>query len=230
MSSNVRETFDRLADRYDELKLRVIPGYRRIQETVHRHCELPAGASPRLLELGCGTAQWAEEFLARFPGARYDAIEFSSQMRKLAENRLAAHADRVRLLDLDLNERIPEGEFDLIVSFFAIHHVSDKATLIRDVYDRLVPGGRFLYADITVSEDPDREAENLASWASSMRDAGLDEERISEVLMDHRDNDLPEPEGTQLAHLGRAGFEPAEIVWSSEKFALFHGVKREPGA
>ena len=57
-SSN-RDTFDRLATEYDELKLRVIPGYRHVQDLAPRY----ASANPRqrVLELGCGTGEWASE-------------------------------------------------------------------------------------------------------------------------------------------------------------------------
>jgi hypothetical protein len=41
--SRSRETFDRLASEYDELKLRVIPGCRQVQDLVLRY----ASANPR---------------------------------------------------------------------------------------------------------------------------------------------------------------------------------------
>jgi ubiquinone/menaquinone biosynthesis C-methylase UbiE len=52
---DVRATFDRLATEYDELKLRVIPGYRQVQDLAVRY----ASRQPceRVLELGCGTGR-----------------------------------------------------------------------------------------------------------------------------------------------------------------------------
>lgn len=59
-----------------------------------------------------------------------------------------------------------------------------------------------------------------------MQEAGLEPERIPHVLADHRENDLAESASTQLAYLRAAGFAPAEVIWSSEKFAVFYATKR----
>jgi tRNA (cmo5U34)-methyltransferase len=219
----IRDTFDRLASEYDELKLRVIPGYRQVQDLVLRHAT--ANSSERVLELGCGTAEWASAFLQSHPSARYVALEFSPKMRDLASRRLASHWTRVQLLDQDLNVSLPGGPFDLVVSFFAIHHVENKQRLIEEVFASLSPGGLFLYADITVAADPVLERSFQEGWRAYMLGAGLDPERIPYVLADHRDNDLAEPSSTQLSYLRAAGFAPAEIIWCWEKFAVFYGVK-----
>src|SRR3954451_7646299 len=97
---DVRATFDRLAAEYDELKLRVIPGYRQVQDLALRYAT--AHPRKRVLELGCGTGEWASAFLARHPAAEYVAVEFSPKMRDLASTRLSSHGPRFQLLDDDL--------------------------------------------------------------------------------------------------------------------------------
>jgi ubiquinone/menaquinone biosynthesis C-methylase UbiE len=77
-----RDTFDRLASEYDELKLRVIPGYHQVHDLALRYAS--AHRSQRVLELGCGTGEWASAFFRNHPEADYVAIEFSSNMRDLA--------------------------------------------------------------------------------------------------------------------------------------------------
>jgi tRNA (cmo5U34)-methyltransferase len=223
-----RDMFDRLASEYDELKLRVIPGYREVQDLVLRY----ASEKPRqrVLELGCGTGEWASAFFRSHPEADYVAVEFSPNMRRLASTRLSAHGTRLQLLDQDLNASLPEGPFDLIVSFFAIHHVNNKQHLVQDVFASLASGGLFLYADITIASDPGLERSFLDGWVAFMHRAGLDTERIPHVLADHRENDIAEPSSTQLSYLRAAGFAPAEVIWSWEKFALFYAAKPMPAA
>jgi tRNA (cmo5U34)-methyltransferase len=223
----IRDTFDRLASEYDELKLRVIPGYRQVQDLALRYAN--ANSSERVLELGCGTAEWASAFLRSHPTANYVAVEFSPKMRDLASRRLASHRTRIQLLDQDLNASLPGGPFDLVVSFFAIHHVENKQRLIEEVFASLSSGGLFLYADITVAADPSLERAFQEGWRAFMLGAGLDPERIPYVLADHRDNDLAESSSTQLSYLRAAGFTPAEIIWCWEKFAVFYGAKPIPG-
>ena len=167
-SSN-RDTFDRLASEYDELKLRVIPGYRHVQDLALRY----ASANPRqrVLELGCGTGEWASVFFRNHPEVDYVAVEFSPNMRRLASTRLSTHRKRLQLLDQDLNASLPEGPFDPIVSFFAIHHVQNKQRLVQNVFASLAPGGLFLYADITIASDSVLERSFLDGWAAFMHGA-----------------------------------------------------------
>jgi ubiquinone/menaquinone biosynthesis C-methylase UbiE len=222
-SSSVREIFDQLAGEYDAIKLRVIPGYREVQALVDRYARVPEEAPARILELGCGTGEWAARFLGCHPNARFEGVEISEQMRGIASRRLEPFGDRVRLHDIDMNDDLPRGCFDLVVSFFAIHHVRDKGWLVGEIAARLADRGRFLWADISTAAAPAQEQLFREDWVAFMRDAGLDEDGISQVLLDHRENDLPETVESQLVYLRRASFDPATVVWSHGKFVLLFG-------
>ena len=111
---HVRDEFDRLAGEYDDLKLRVLPGYREVQELALRYASAPA--TKRVLELGCGTAEWASTFLLAHPAASYAAVEFSPKMRGLASRCLERYSARVQILDQDLDASLPGGPFDRLVS------------------------------------------------------------------------------------------------------------------
>jgi tRNA (cmo5U34)-methyltransferase len=226
MNDTVRDTFDRLASEYDELKLRIIPGYRQVQEMALRY----SGSADRVLELGCGTGEWAAMFLDAHPHAEYTAIEFSAKIRELAAARFANRDDRFTLVDQDLNTPLPAGPFGLVAAFFAIHHVEDKKRLFREIFDRLNPGGLLIFADIMVAADPDLEQRFLDGWVRFMRDAGIEEERISTILDDHEQNDLPEPAARQIEYLRVSGFAVAEVIWSQEKYVLFYAEKRATGS
>ena len=226
-SSSVREGFDRIAEEYDALKVRVIPGYREVRALVDHYAAVPARTPARVLELGLGTGEWAEGFLTRHPEVEFEVVDFSDRMRSIARRRLEPFRDRLRLHSTDLNDRLPQGCFDLVVSFFALHHVREKSRLVAEVSSRLVEGGRFLWADITAAEPPALEQLFLDDWVAFMRQAGLEEEGISHVLQDHRENDLPETVESQLGYMRRAGFDPAAVVWSHGKFVLFFG-RRSP--
>jgi tRNA (cmo5U34)-methyltransferase len=55
-----------------------------------------------------------------------------------------------------LQDPLPEGNFDLVVSALAVHHLdgAGKADLFARVADRLRPGGRFVLGDVVVPDDP----------------------------------------------------------------------------
>ena len=55
-----------------------------------------------------------------------------------------------------LENPLPSGPFDLVVSAFAIHHLdaAGKAALLRRVASALRPGGRLAYCDVVVARHP----------------------------------------------------------------------------
>ena len=124
-----------------------VPRYDELQDVV---AAVTAGlAARRILELGTGTGETARRLLELHPGARLVGIDASEAMLAVAR------AD----LDMDLRvqrleERLPEGPFDLVVSALAVHHLdaNEKRDLFRRVHRALVRGGRFVLADLIVPE------------------------------------------------------------------------------
>lgn len=223
---NARETFDRVAERYDALKLHLIPGYAEMRSRVDHIADAAPSMTGRALELGSGTGSWARAYLERHPGSRLVGVEFSMGMREVAARQLAAFGHRARLVQLDMNEGLPEeGSFDCVCSILAIHHVQDKAWLARQVFERLVPGGLFAWADVIACGTPEAETAAIEGWSAFMREQEIDEKGVAGVLEDHRENDLPETTGEMLAHLHGAGFEPARVVWERGKFAVLRAER-----
>jgi tRNA (cmo5U34)-methyltransferase len=106
-----------------------------------------------VLELGTGTGETALRILARHPHARWTGIDASEAMLARARERLPdADLRTARLEDL-----LPTGPFDLVVSVLAVHHLDGaaKRELFRRVEMVLAPGGRFVLGDVVVPERPE---------------------------------------------------------------------------
>ena len=73
---------------------------------------------------------------------------------------MLAHARRAApgatFLEGRLEDPLPAGPFDLVVSAFAIHHLpgAAKADLLERVRAALRPGGRFVLCDVVVPTAP----------------------------------------------------------------------------
>jgi tRNA (cmo5U34)-methyltransferase len=102
-----------------------------------------------VLELGTGTGETATRILAAHPEARWTGIDSSEPMLARARKRFP-HAD-LRLQRLE--DPLPDGPFDLVVSVLAVHHldVNAKRDLFRRITDRT---DRFVLGDVVVPEDP----------------------------------------------------------------------------
>ena len=157
-------------------------------------------AAAAILELGTGTGETARRVLGRHPGARLVGIDESEAMLAVAREALPDADLRVQRLE----EPLPEGPFDLVVSTLAVHHLdaAAKQDLFRRVAAALAAGGRFVLADVIVPEDPA-------------------EARIPLTP----DFDLPDRLDDQLGWLADAGFE-ARATWVAGDLAVIAAAVR----
>jgi tRNA (cmo5U34)-methyltransferase len=170
-------------EHYLELMHSEIPAFDELQKRVA--AAAAGGTVTRILELGTGTGETARRVLERYPAARLTGIDVSAEM--LTEARQTLSADRVDdLMVQGIQDDLPEGPFDLVISALTVHHLEDsaKTDLFRRVADVLRPGGRFVMGDVVVPDDPaaavtplspgydlPSSAEDLADW---LRAAGLE--------------------------------------------------------
>jgi len=78
----------------------------------------------------------------------------------VARDTLPSH--RVSLLVGRLEDPLPEGPFDLVVSALAVHHLraDNKADLFRRIAKALDVGGRFVLADVYLATAIDPEVDH----------------------------------------------------------------------
>ena len=145
----------------------------------------------RILELGVGTGTTAQHVLAAHPLADLVGIDESEAMLAAADIPGDLRVSR-------LEDPLPEGPFDLVVSCLAVHHLDTdgKRDLFRRIAEVLRPGGRFVLADVVVPE--------------------RDEDAVTPTTPGY---DRPDRLAPQLDWLREAGFE-AEVTWSWKDVAV----------
>ncbi len=163
-----------------------------------------------LLDLGCGDGRLAGLVLRDRPGiGRVVAVDASPPMLQRARSGLGADP-RVDVLEWDLNSPITGlGEFDVIVSGFAIHHLIDarKQELLSEVAAQLRPDGLFANLEVVRSATPELHAEFLAAIGRTADDP---EDRLVDVE-------------TQLGWMRHAGLVQVDCIWRWRGFALLAG-------
>lgn len=168
-----------------------IPGYAELEDAV---AVAAAAVGMTILDLGTGTGETALRVLARNPGARLTGIDASEAMLAAARARLPADADlRVQRLE----EPLPEGPFDLVVSVLAVHHLDADGK--RGLFTRVSRITRtFVLGDVVVPERPE--------------DAVIEIDGVY---------DTPSTVADQLGWLREAGFAHAEARMITTDLALF---------
>ncbi|MGH2788669.1 MAG: class I SAM-dependent methyltransferase [Actinomycetota bacterium] len=144
----------------------------------------------RILDLGAGTGETARRVLALHRRAYLVGIDMSRSMLDVARDTLPS--DRVDLRVGRLEDPLPPGPFELVVSALAIHHLpSDgKRDLFARIAGALPLGGLFVLGDVVVPARP--------------------EDAVAPLTPDF---DRPDRADDQLRWLEETGYA-TEIVWS----------------
>ena len=135
--------------RYLHLMRKALPLYDALQDQVVLAC---VGVNvARMLDLGAGTGETSRRYLDAHPDTQVVALDAREGMLRIAAGVLGGNAD-LRLGRLE--DPLPEGPFDLVVSALAVHHLRArrKADLFGRIAERLNPGGRFVMGDVVVAD------------------------------------------------------------------------------
>ena len=185
--------------RYLDLMRSDLAAYDELQDEVARAC---ADCEVRdVLDLGTGTGETAKRLMALYPHARLTGVDSSAEM--LAQAR-ATLGNAPFLLVARLEDPLPFGPYDLVVSALAVHHLdgAGKRDLFRRVAGVLRPGGRFVLGDVIVPVDP---ADAVAPLSAAY--------------------DLPDSTADQLSWLRGAGLD-ARVAWELKDLAVLVGEVR----
>ncbi|MGH2747908.1 MAG: class I SAM-dependent methyltransferase [Actinomycetota bacterium] len=179
---------------FDELQTQVAAAGRGLEVT-------------RILELGTGTGETARRVLRDYPRARLTGIDVSAEMIAAAERLLPA--DQIDELAVSaLQDPLPEGPFELVISALTIHHLdaAGKADLFERVARVLRPEGRFVMGDVIVPTDP---ADAVAPLSPGY--------------------DMPSSESELVDCLRRAGFDSG-VTWRSKDLVVISSDLLRPPA
>ncbi len=182
---------------YRALMRAEVPAYDELQDAVAR----ATGVVPtrRVLDLGTGTGETAGRVLALHDDAFLVGVDESDEMLTMARQTLPAA--RVELRVGRLQDALPSGPFEVVVSALAVHHLESaaKAELFGRVHALLSAGGRFVLGDVVV---PDKAAD-----------------AVTPVDAEY---DLPDTIADQVRWMEDAGFE-ASVIWQSGDLAVLVG-------
>ncbi len=171
----------------------------------------------RILDLGTGDGRLLALVKIEHPEAQGVALDFSAVMLEKASERFAADPT-IEIINHDLAAPLPtslqeSGGFDLIISSFAIHHLTHerKRALYLEVFDLLNPGGVFCNLEHVASPTQRLHEKFLAAIGYTP-----EEEDPSNILLDVE---------TQLSWLRQIGFMDVDCYWKWLELALLVGSK-----
>lgn len=167
----------------------------------------------RVLDLGAGDGRLLDLVRLARPGIKGVAVDFSPTMIEQAIKRFGG-AVEVSVRVHDLNDSVLSlGEFDAVVSSFAIHHVENdrKRELYREIFSILSPGGVFI------------NLEHVSSPTEKLHDDFLTASGITRESEDKSNRCAPTD--VQLSWLTEIGFLDVDCFWKWRELAVIAGAK-----
>ena len=167
----------------------------------------------RVLDLGAGDGRLLDLVLRARSTADGVAVDFSPAMLEQLRARFGA-TPGMKVVEHDLSIPLPVlGRFDVVVSSFAIHHLTDerKRRLYEEIWAALEPAGVFCNLEHVASPSPAAHERFLQAICVT-----TGEEDPSNKLLDVH---------TQLEWLREIGFADVDCYWKWRELALLVGRK-----
>src|SRR5271163_3013977 len=134
---HVKEHFEGEAPDFDRIILSLIPYYPQMLKALVSAMPFGPEASPRVIDVGCGTGTVALAIANAFPHADLTCLDVAENMIAMAGLKLACH-ERTTFIVGDFGTFQFDGEYDAVVSSLALHHLvsdEDKRSFYRRVYE-----------------------------------------------------------------------------------------------
>lgn len=192
------------------------------------------------LDLGCGDGVLGRAILAKYPETKAVFLDFSETMLVAAKSKLE-NSENAEFISQDfgvkdwVNAVKSQGEFDLIVSGFAIHHQTDerKKEIYQEIYSLLKPGGLFLNLEHIASPSQWLETAFSEVFIDSLYEfhqrnkSGKSREEIAQEYYHRPDKvaNILAPLDVQCEWLREIGFINVDCYFKLLEIALFGGMR-----
>ncbi len=215
---------------FPDMIQRSVPGYQTILTGIGELTKQYAQSHSKLYDLGCslGAATLTMRRNLQVNDCEIIGIDNSAAMIKRANEYLHAyHSDiPVKLEHGDICETQIENASVVVINFtLQFIDPEQRDTLIKTIYDGLLPGGILVVSEKLHFDDPKIQAAIEHMHLQFKRANGYSELEISQKRSSLENVLITDNEQQHLARFQQAGFQSASIWFQAYNFASFLAIK-----
>jgi tRNA (cmo5U34)-methyltransferase len=166
--------------RYAEGPPRLVPGFADLQRMALLLLAERAPEDARVLIVGAGGGLELKVFAENQRNWRFDGVDPSAEMLKLAEATLGSLNSRVHLHQGYIDVA-PDGPFDAAACLLTLHFVApeERARTLREIRLRLKPGAPLVVAHLSFRQSEPERSLWLSRYVSFAVSSGIDPEKAA---------------------------------------------------
>lgn len=166
--------------RYAEGPPRIVPGFADLQRMAMLLLAERAPQEARVLVVGAGGGLELKLFAENQRNWRFDGVDPSAEMLKLAESTLGPLISHVHLHHGYIDVA-PEGPFDAAACLLTLHFVprEERSRLIREIQRRLKPGAPLVAAHLSFPQSEHERSLWLSRYVSFAVASGVDPDKAA---------------------------------------------------
>ncbi len=221
----VKEHFAIQADEYEELMVKLVPGYLEQNQII---CSLLPNEDKnyRVLDLGCGNGILSELVFQKFPNSYIVGFDLTESMLNAFEKKLSRYSGKCELKQGDFRTDPIGNEYDIIIAGLTLQHLTweERKIFYKTLYSSLKVGGLFISRDIIIDKNKDVVNDQYDHWKEFMKLQGEDPDFW---YSKHIEKDHPMTLTDHFAWLRKAGFSKMACQWRLYNFAITTAEKNK---
>ena len=222
---------EQVAEVFDDMIVRSIPGYEAIISTIGGFAKKYYKSNSKIYDLGCSLGGVTFEICEQLKESDFNliAIDNSEAMIERLTHRKAIIGgleDKVEILCEDINDAEIENA-SIVILNFTLQFLPPKYRnrLIKRIYEGLIPGGILILSEKIVIGDKDLNNLFIEMYHKFKESNGYSELEISQKRLALENILMPETISTHKSRHVSAGFQSVEVWFQYLNFASMISLK-----
>jgi tRNA (cmo5U34)-methyltransferase len=221
-----------VANVFDDMLGRSIPGYENMRETVIRMIAPIVTNGGYVLDLGCSHGEMIAKLIKDLGSStyvNYVGVDSSTAMVSKARQRFADD-ERVTIVHADIADaEMQRLRYDIVLSvltlqFIPIEHRQD---ILKQIYDSLTPNGCFILVEKVLGETQIGQEHLVSVYHQMKKDNGYSEEQVEAKRVSLQNVLVPLRASENIRLLKSAGFSVVQPFWQNLNFVGIYASKEK---